>query len=236
MPKSAGNHTIRATIEIRQLILTGALPGGMRLHEVPLAEALSRTPVREAMGRLAEEGFLVRASGGGYAVRSFGLADILDLIELLGVLEGTAARLAAERGPLSDRVAEINSIMSGIDDCLAADGPLDCQCYVEKNSAFHDAIAGLAGSEVIRREVERVTRLTYAAPPTVTPQVRESEALRHILRNAQEQHRALLGAILAREGSRAEAIAREHARAVRFGLEELCRNEAERTGSMLAAF
>ena len=50
------------------------------------------------MSRLAEEGLLDRVNSGGFVVRTFGFADVVDAIELRGVLEGTAARLAAERG------------------------------------------------------------------------------------------------------------------------------------------
>ncbi len=72
----------------------------MRLFEVSLAETLeiSRTPVREALSRLAEEGLLDRLPNGGFVVRRFGYEDVIDSIELRGVMEGTAARLAAERG------------------------------------------------------------------------------------------------------------------------------------------
>ena len=69
--------------------------------------SISRTPIREALSRLAEEGLLERARGGGFVVRSFAIADVLDMIELRGVLEGTAARLAAERGVSAAKLAGI---------------------------------------------------------------------------------------------------------------------------------
>lgn len=221
MPKTAGNHTLRAMIEIRQRIIAGVLAGGMRLYEVPLAEMLqiSRTPVREAMGRLAEEGLLDRARGGGYAVRAFGLADVLDAIELRGVLEGTAARLAAERGASAEGIARVQEIVAAIDECFLADGSVDREVYAEHNAAFHREVAGLARSEVVRREVERASRLPFAAPSALLPR-EEDDSFRRRLVTAQEQHRALVAAIISREGARAEAIAREHARAIRYGIEE----------------
>ena len=84
-------HSKRALFRLRQRIVEGEIPGGTRLYEVALAEKLqiSRTPVREAMSRLAEEGLLDRANGGGFLVRSFSYADVVDAIELRGVLEGT---------------------------------------------------------------------------------------------------------------------------------------------------
>lgn len=88
--EGARTHALRAQIALRQRILNGDYPGGTRLYEVSLAEelAVSRTPVREALSRLAEEGLLVRTRSGGFVVRSFAVADVLDMIELRGVLEG----------------------------------------------------------------------------------------------------------------------------------------------------
>ena len=43
------------------------------------------------------------------------------------------------------------------------------------------------------------------------------------LRRAQRQHRAIIDAIRAREGARAEALAREHARLARSNLEYVMR-------------
>src|SRR5690606_35735565 len=113
-------HGRRAVIELREKIINGELPGGMRLFEVPLAEALqiSRTPVREALSRLAEEGLLDRLPNGGFVVRRFGFADVVDAIELRGVMEGTAARLAAERGAAPEALARLQAIVAELDACF----------------------------------------------------------------------------------------------------------------------
>src|SRR5947207_2258604 len=67
--------------------------------ELPLVARLgmSRTPIRLALERLAHIGLLEAAATGGFTVREFTLAEVRDAIEVRGVLEGTAARLAAER-------------------------------------------------------------------------------------------------------------------------------------------
>ncbi|WP_157018891.1 GntR family transcriptional regulator [Mesorhizobium xinjiangense] len=215
-------HAMRALIELRKRILSGDLPGGTRLFEVPLAEQLeiSRTPIREAMSRLAEEGLLDRARNGGFIVRAFGFDDVVDAIELRGVLEGTAARLAAERGAKPDAMARIRSIVETLDDCFGdKPGEVDFERYSEFNAAFHRELAGLSGSDIIRREVERVTRLPFASPSAFLPDNAEIETFRRSLNTAQEQHRAMVTAIAAREGARAEALAREHARIARRNLE-----------------
>lgn len=217
------NLTKRATYELRQRIIHGGLPGGTRLYEVALSEDLqiSRTPVREAMSRLAEEGLLERAPGGGFQVRSFTLRDVTDAIELRGVLEGTAARLAAEQGADSAALAEIAALLDRLDTCFAPGSPetVDFDGYSELNAQFHARLAELCGSPVILRELERVKSLPFASPSAFVLGTNEAARSFRSLYTAQMQHRALLQAIERREGARAEAIAREHARIARANLE-----------------
>lgn len=217
-------HAVRVTIELRKRILDGAYQGGARLFEVALARDMdvSRTPVREAMLRLSEEGLLERARGGGFIVRAFGFADIADAIELRGVLEGTAARLAAERGADEARLADIVATVQEMDACFCnTPDDVDFDAYCDLNARFHCELAALSGSEVVRREIDRVTQLPFGSPSAFLPNNADIVAFRRSLRPAQEQHRELLVAITAREGSRAEAIAREHARAARRNLDYL---------------
>src|SRR5512138_1879456 len=138
MSEATGNsHTMRALVELRQRILSGELQGGKRLLEVPMAELLqiSRTPVREAMSRLVEEGLLERAKSGGFIVRAFGLEDVIDAIELRGVLEGTAARLAAERGVDAKALAGINATVAELDKCFGkSPGEIDFETYSRLNA------------------------------------------------------------------------------------------------------
>src|SRR5256886_5524923 len=92
-------HQTRAIVRIREMILRGELGPGERVAEAPRAELLgmSRTPVRQALPVLAQEGLLAEHQTRGYVVRGFSTADVLDAIDLRGVLEGLAARRVAER-------------------------------------------------------------------------------------------------------------------------------------------
>ena len=218
----AATHGRRAVIELREKILSGEMPGGMRLFEVPIAELLdiSRTPVREALSRLTEEGLLERLPGGGFVVRRFGFADVVDAIELRGVMEGMAARLAAERGVPEDQLRKLEDTVLRLDSCFGEQpDEVDFDAYSELNELFHHQLAGLAGSEMIRREVERAGSLPFASPSAFLPDRADIASFRRSLRGAQEQHRSMVAAIAAREGTRAEAIAREHARTARRNLE-----------------
>ena len=210
----------RALMELRTLVLNGAFENGARLPETALAErlGLSRTPLRQAMDRLVDEGLLERIETGGCRVASFSLSDIFDAIELRGVLEGTAARLAAERGVEQGAVAAMENTLTELD-CVLEAAPLEFKSYVRLNAEFHDMLAGLAGSSIIAREVERAKRLPAASPTAFLQGQETIPDFQESLRRAQRQHRSIWKAILAREGSRAEALAREHARLARTNLE-----------------
>jgi GntR family transcriptional regulator of vanillate catabolism len=219
-------HAQRALITLRQRILNGDLPGGTRLFEVALAEELgiSRTPVRAALSRLAEEALLDRTSGGGFVVRSFAVADVVDTIELRGVLEGTAARLAAERGAPEALLGEAGNILRGTDGLFQSEA-FDMEEYSRLNAQFHHLLARLPQSEVLLREIERITALPFASPSAFLDDQSRQAALVRTLAAAQDQHRAIIEAIRNREGFRAESLTREHARAARRNVEFLLLHE-----------
>lgn len=231
----AKTHTMRALIDLRARIISGTIPGGTRLFEVPLAEELtiSRTPVREAMSRLVEEGLLERARNGGFLVRSFAVADVLDAIELRGVLEGTAARLAAERGADPAGMDQIKAIVTQLDGCFGSGAEdVDFDAYSELNTRFHNALAGLSGSDMLRREIARVPGLPFAAPSAFLPDGNRIAEFRLLLSIAQAQHLALVEAIAVREGARAEALAREHVRAARHNVVQIFRDGRAHNGDI----
>jgi GntR family transcriptional regulator of vanillate catabolism len=215
-------QSLKALLGVRDLVFGGQVRPGERLSEISIAEKLgiSRTPIRAALARLEQEGLLELIPSGGYAVRSFTREEVIDAIELRGVLEGTAARLAAERGVQPARLRAINDLLRGLDDTMT-DRPedMDFDRYVELNAQFHEALAGLAGSETIRREIERVTQLPFASPSAFLDKQADVPAFRRSLVIGQSQHRAIINAIELREGGRAEALAREHGRLARQNLE-----------------
>jgi GntR family transcriptional regulator of vanillate catabolism len=92
--------------------------------------------------------------------------------------------------------------------------------YVTLNQAFHNLLAEMCGSAVMRREIERVVNLPFASPSAFVVLQADSPQARDMLIVAQDQHRQVLDAIERREGARAEAIMREHARIARRNLRE----------------
>lgn len=213
----------KALLGLRSLVMSGEFAASTRLPEVALAErlGLSRTPLRQAMDRLVAEGLLERIETGGCRAARFTLDDINDAIELRGVIEGTAVRIAAERGADPDALAEAERVLDRIETALTNPEHIDFEAYISENAAFHRLMARLAGSQLIQREADRVSRLPLASPSAF---LREQELIPDFsasLVRAQHQHRAILEAIRAREGARAEHLAREHARLARRNLDYL---------------
>ncbi len=213
----------KALLGLRSLVMSGEFSGSARLPEVALSErlGLSRTPLRQAMDRLVAEGLLERIETGGCRVARFTLDDISDAIELRGVIEGTAVRLAAERGADPSALSEAERVLERIDTALRHPDHIDFDAYISENAAFHQILARLAGSPLIQREADRVSRLPLASPSAFLGGQELIPDFNASLRRAQDQHRAIIEAIRAREGTRAEHLAREHARLARRNLDHL---------------
>jgi len=222
------NQTLQAVLNIRNMILAGEVKPGERLSEPVLVERLgfSRTPVRAALMRLEQEGLVEIIPSGGYAVRAFSIDDINDAIEIRGVIEGTAARFAAERGVQPGDLAKLKELLERLD---AAAPDLDSETgfshYVALNEEFHDRLHHLARSPILEKQIERILRMPFASPSAfVDAQTRNPEVL-EVIRLGQRQHCAIVEAIELREGARAEAMAREHARIARHNLEIILQDE-----------
>lgn len=223
------SQTLSALLKLRDLILSGELSPGQRLQELAVVDRLnvSRTPVRAALARLQEEGLVEAVPSGGYAVRAFSQEDVDEAIELRGVLEGLAARLAAEKGAAPERLAPLKACLAEIDAVLGATrlSEADFERYVELNERFHARLTALADSPMVAQQIARAYALPFASPSGfVMAQAAQPQA-RHILALAQDQHRCVLEAVERREGARAEAIMREHARLARRNLDLAMRDQ-----------
>jgi GntR family transcriptional regulator of vanillate catabolism len=219
------SQTVKAQLRLRELIVGGDLAPGERMPELALTERLgvSRTPVRAALHKLLDEGLLDALPGGGFAVKAFSETEVRDAIEIRGTMEGLAARLAAERGAAPSLLAAAQEGLDAIDSLLTPQ-TLDeaaFEGYVEENRRFHALLAEMAGSEVVRRHVERAAALPFASPNGFVLVRNTGPRARDTLVVAQEQHRSVLAAIEHREGARAEALMREHARIAHQNLSEV---------------
>jgi GntR family transcriptional regulator of vanillate catabolism len=228
----SSSQTLRALLKLRELILSGELEVGERLSELPLVERLgvSRTPLRAALVRLGEEGLLDPIPTGGFAVRGFEEHELYAAIELRGALEGLAARLAAERRPSADDLTSLADCVAALDKLLAVSAltTKNFADYVELNENFHAQVIALAGSETLKRQIERAVSLPFASASAfvmVQAALPEAQAMFMI---AQDHHRCVLEAIEMGESARAESLMREHARLAHRNLESALRNQRTR--------
>ena len=120
----------------------------------------SRTPVRlAALERLSHEGLLDAVSSGGFRVRSFTIGEIIDAIEIRGVLEGTAVGFAAERLESADELLPVKSALGE----ATLDPPITMETfarYLDKNDLFHRELWRLAKSPSLRRALESAVKDT----------------------------------------------------------------------------
>ncbi|MFT8244468.1 GntR family transcriptional regulator [Roseomonas sp. BN140053] len=223
------SQTVTALLRLRELILEGELSPGERLSENTVADRLSasRTPVRAALARLAEEGLLEPIPSGGFTVKAFSEREIRDAIEVRGTLEGLAARFAAERGASVQGLGHLRDLLGRIDAAIGRERmtEADFAGYVELNEQFHAVLLELAESPVLARKVEQVVALPFASPSGFVMAQGVLPEARVILTMAQEQHRGVVEAITLREGTRAEALMREHARLAHRNLALALRNQ-----------
>ena len=220
---------LRAQLQLREMILAGELPAGLRIAELTIVEKLgfSRTPIRAALVKLEQEGLLDALPNGGYAVKTFSERDVAEAIELRGTLEGLSARLAAERGAAPVVLNEARQCLQSIDAVLSA-STLDDEAfasYVKLNEQFHTLLSELSGSSVIAKELERVCGLPFASPSGFVVVQANSPKARDMLVVAQDQHWQVLDAIDRREGSRAESLMREHSRIAQRNLREVVQSQ-----------
>jgi len=206
------SQTARALVSVRELLLRGEFAPGERVSELPLVARIgvSRTPIRLALERLAHIGLLDVNASGGFTVRGFTPSEALDAIEIRGILEGTAARLAAERLTDSSELDRLRVRCREMEelDRLSLDS---FGRYMDLNEAFHAAIVDLAKSGMLRRTIQQAVSLPFASPSAMVFPTSALANADETLAIAKAHHRGILDAIGRRQGTRAESLAREHA-------------------------
>lgn len=212
----------RALVRIREMILRGRLAPGQRVAEAPLAEMLgiSRTPVRQALPVLAQEGLLDEHETRGYIVRGFSAADILDAIDLRGLIEGVAARRVAERGASPECIEALRGCLEEGDRIFRKRHieESDEVAYAEMNTHFHQLIVQEAASRMFTQALERNSHIPFVGPQALAFEKTSLEGMYEMLWYAHRQHHLIVAALERGEGARAEALMREHANPVKESL------------------
>lgn len=208
-PRRSEQLVDEATEALREAIVSGRLRPGARLVQERLADELgiSRTPLREALRRLEQQGLVTMIGTRGLAVTDPSSEAMLDTYDVREVLDGLAARLAAERMAPGE-IAELQAIhRDGREhiECWSPDG------WLAANAAFHRAIRASAHSPALDRAMPFGRTSGQLLFPGVF--LHQERA-----RTAFEEHAVILAAIVARDVDAAEAAARAHIARVRAAL------------------
>ncbi|MCD2173587.1 GntR family transcriptional regulator [Rhizobium sp. C4] len=207
--KRTKSLTEQAYAILRERIITGDLAPGTEVSEPELAEHLemSKTPVREALGRLCVEGFMEAYPRRGYRVSPVTIKDMNDLFSVRGVLEGTAAGLAAE----NLTVEELDQLDELADASYVMGEEVSTRTFVSRNEGFHALIAQGSRNQrlyaLVMSHLEECARLFYMGT-----------RLRDINPETSNDHHRILAHLRARDAEKARLAIMEHNENTRKGL------------------
>lgn len=195
----------RAYETIRGMILSGELSAGDPLGEEALAErcGVSRTPVREALRRLETDLMIRRTDSQRSFVADWSIDDVEDAFEMRAMLEGYAARRAAER-MTEEILGRMHACNRAISAATAKAKP-DVATFLDRNREFHAMVLEAAGS---RRLTNLLTALIEQPVVWRTAHHYSPEAFQR----SHSEHADLLSAFERGDGAWAETIMAGHIR------------------------
>ena len=193
---------------IKEDIISGKLVPNAVILEQEWADRLqmSRTPVREGVKRLEHEHLARRIGQRAVLVSEVSVGEFLEICEIRGLLEGYAARAAADKVNSQD-------LDKFEEEFAVLDVPTPTAETVHRASRvdreFHQLILDAAGNQelivIMSRLNDMINRLRFALTPT-----RYHDSLR--------EHRAILDALRGRDAEGAQLAMRHHIEAVRRSL------------------
>jgi DNA-binding GntR family transcriptional regulator len=207
-------------IDIRKAIVEGEIAAGAKISEPDLARrfGISRAPLREAIGRLEACGLVVRRPHLGARVISLSARDLLELYDLREVMEGLAARGAAERMTTE----EIGSLRALLQEHGRSTWLQEGVAYVQKEGDYDFHYRLVQGSHNARLvsflcdDLYHLMRMYRFQLGMTSPRARQ----------AFHEHERLIEAIEQRDGELAEILMRRHIRAARANVERQLATQA----------
>ena len=192
----------RAYRELKFRILEGRLPPGTTLLETEVAALLSmsRTPIREALIKLEEEGLVRVRPRHGVTVRSQSLDDLAEIYEVFSALEVVAARLLARRGLSEPETERLHGLMAQMERATKRD---DIAQWSQLDDNFHAEIVALCGNIRLQTTLRQYWDQQYRARMAIVP-------LRPRPSQSDEEHRAIVAAIAARDSVEAGRLHQLH--------------------------
>jgi DNA-binding GntR family transcriptional regulator len=199
----------RIVARLRDAIIAGDLAAKTRLMEPEVARKLgvSRTPLREAIRQLEVEGFLTTVPRVGTFVSEVSDRDVEDTYAIRAVLEGLAARQAAEN-PDPAKAAALQAIQAEL-----AQKTADYRVYHEAAGRFHDVIFTLSRNQRLQAMYQSLSyQVTRFRSLSLAVEKRPEVSLR--------EHRRIVAAILSGRGGEAERLMRAHIEGARAVLRQ----------------
>jgi DNA-binding GntR family transcriptional regulator len=183
-------------------IVEGQLPANARLIQDDLARAygVSRQPIQQALLLLRDRGLVREAPGRGLIVSPLDAGMVRNLYQVRAVVDGLAARLAAERG--ADRAKAEGPAYLEAGRAAVERGSLGDQ--IEADMQFHGFINELSGNPLIGE----TTAPHWPYLRRVMGEVLRGDAQMPQLILA--EHVAILAAVIAGDGATAETRGRDH--------------------------
>lgn len=201
-PGTLGSLADQIHDHLERAILEGRLAFGQRLVEGQLAKAFgtSRSPIREALRRLEAEGLVQIDARRSASVVTLSQEDIIGTFEIREVLEGMAARFAAQRATSED-LAEMETYLRQRLEEVSR--PETASRIDKQGKDFHDLLAKASHHKQLTQALQvfvKVFRLLKHRSAAIEGRPQEALA----------EHRAIFEAVRNRDAERAEALARQH--------------------------
>ena len=142
--------------EIEKLIVNGSMVPGQRLDEMVLAKkyGVSRTPVREAIRALIAIGLVQNTGKQGSQVAKLSISMLIEMFELMAVLEGMCAQLAARRATKNE-LFEMQKTHELLEKTFEKGTHKE---FYDVNLQFHDQLYNASHTQYLAEETLRLRR------------------------------------------------------------------------------
>jgi DNA-binding GntR family transcriptional regulator len=158
----------RAATTIREMIVSGKLLPGEKVHQVDVARLLgvSRSPLREALRTLEGEGLVKYETNRGYVVTRLNMNQLAEILQLRNVIE---AQLIAHLGPADD--AALEKLRTHLAEIEAAIESRDFDALTDAVRQFRVVIYELSNLPIFLEELQRLWKRTdlYTAQHVLPP-------------------------------------------------------------------
>ena len=208
--------------EIEKLIVNGSMVPGQRLDEMVLAKkyGVSRTPVREAIRALTAIGLVQNTGKQGSQVAKLSISMLIEMFELMAVLEGMCAQLAARRAT-KNQLFEMQKTHELLEKTFEKGTHKE---FYNVNLQFHDLLYNASHTQYLAEETLRLRRRLSPYRMRVTFQPgRMSSTL--------DEHNKILIAINKGESELAKNEAISHLRLIGNDLEDFIASVSSSTKS-----